>query len=278
MKEAIPMRNLVRGILAATLLAALPLAVNAGVVISVGIAPPALPVYVQPAMPGPGYLWTPGYWAYEGAGYYWVPGTWVLAPTPGLLWTPGYWGWVNGAYLWHAGYWGPHVGFYGGINYGFGYSGIGFHGGYWQGGRFFVNPGVAHEMPSGHIAFNGGVGGVVARPTPGELIAVRDQHIAFTHTQIQHEQMAMHEQSLRAAVNGGRPAIAATARPGEFHGAGVVGSHAPEAYHATPPQAYHNPGNAPHAGYPPERGGGGGGGHEGHGEGHGGEPHQEHLR
>ena len=36
--------------------------------------PPPLPVYAQPACPGDGYLWTPGYWNYASAGYYWVPG------------------------------------------------------------------------------------------------------------------------------------------------------------------------------------------------------------
>ena len=101
--------------------------------ISVGVAvhigPPALPVYEQPICPGAGYLWTPGYWAYGPDGYYWVPGTWVMAPSVGLLWTPGYWGWGGGGYFFHAGYWGPHVGFYGGINYGFGYGGVGFVGG-----------------------------------------------------------------------------------------------------------------------------------------------------
>ncbi len=52
--------------------------------ISVAVAPPALPVYTQPAGPGPGYMWTPGYWAWnDDAGYYWVPGTWVGAPTSG---------------------------------------------------------------------------------------------------------------------------------------------------------------------------------------------------
>src|ERR1700681_60158 len=94
-----------------------------GIGISVGVAPPALPVYEQPVCPGPGYLWTPGYWAWnEDGGYYWVPGTWVVAPV-GMLWTPGYWGHEHGRYGWHAGYWGPHVGFYGGVNYGFGYGG-----------------------------------------------------------------------------------------------------------------------------------------------------------
>src|SRR5580658_9812561 len=82
--------------------------------ISVRVAPPAIPVYVQPVCPGDGFMWTPGYWGYADGDYYWVPGTWVRAPFVGGLWTPGYWGWGGGAFLWHAGYWGPHIGFYGG--------------------------------------------------------------------------------------------------------------------------------------------------------------------
>ena len=108
--------------------------------LSVGIAPPALPVYVQPACPTNGYMWQPGYWSYTpDGGYYWVPGVWVAAPRPGLLWTPSYWGYAGGNYGFHAGYWGPHVGFYGGINYGFGYGGVGFGGGMWSGGSFRYN-------------------------------------------------------------------------------------------------------------------------------------------
>src|ERR1700690_73777 len=78
--------------------------------VSIHVGPPALPVYVQPVCPAPGYIWTPGYWAYGPAGYFWVPGTWVMAPSVGVLWTPGYWGWGGGGYAWHSGYWGPHVG------------------------------------------------------------------------------------------------------------------------------------------------------------------------
>jgi WXXGXW repeat (2 copies) len=57
------------------------------------IPPPPLPVYDQPPIPGPGYLWTPGYWDWsdDADDYYWVPGTWVEPPEPGYLWTPGYW-------------------------------------------------------------------------------------------------------------------------------------------------------------------------------------------
>jgi len=45
-------------------------AAPAQVVISVGFAPPELPVYEQPICPGDGYIWTPGYWAWDGEDYY----------------------------------------------------------------------------------------------------------------------------------------------------------------------------------------------------------------
>src|SRR5246127_3095699 len=206
--------------------------------ISVRIGPPALPVYAQPICPGPGYIWTPGYWAWDDAdGYYWVPGTWVVAPV-GLLWTPGYWGWSGGFYAWHAGYWGPHVGFYGGINYGFGYFGHGYEGGYWRGNQFYYNRSVTNinvtnitnvynrtvvnEGAVGRVSFHGGAGGVAVRPPAAEMAVEHERHIGVTAMQRQHEQMARSDTSLRASVNGGRPAIAATPRPATFTGHGVV--------------------------------------------------------
>src|SRR4029077_21060927 len=139
------MRNLIRALTATLTLLALPVVSQAGlfVGVSVNIPPPALPVYVQPPCPAAGYIWMPGYWAWD-EGYYWVPGTWVLAPAVGLLWTPGYWGWGEGAYAWHAGFWGPHVGFYGGVNYGFGYGGVGYQGGYWRANQFYYNRSVTN--------------------------------------------------------------------------------------------------------------------------------------
>jgi len=198
--------------------------------ISVRIGPPALPVYNQPLCPGPGYMWTPGYWAWsDDAGYYWVPGTWVVAPV-GMLWTPGYWGWGGGVYLWHAGYWGPHVGFYGGINYGFGYGGVGFAGGEWRGGAFFYNRAVMNVsvtnvtnvytrtviVNENHVAFNGGEGGIQARPTVEEQRYASEPHTPALAAQTEHEHMAMQNHANFASVNHGRPAIAATARPGDF--------------------------------------------------------------
>src|ERR1700733_11302811 len=80
--------------------------------------PPPLPEYQQPPCPGDDYIWTPGYWGWQNTGYYWVPGVWVTAPYIDALWTPPYWAFADGRYGWHRGYWGPHIGFYGGVDYG----------------------------------------------------------------------------------------------------------------------------------------------------------------
>jgi hypothetical protein len=217
----------------ALLLCATPTLSHAGVglSVSVNIAPPVLPVYVQPPLPEPGYIWSPGYWAWDGNDYYWVPGTWVEPPVSGVLWTPGYWGWQNGLYVWNAGYWGPTVGFYGGVNYGFGYGGDGFQGGYWHGGAYFYNRSVAnfgtvnivnvynapvHVVESTHVSFNGGEGGLRAQPSAGERAAMNEHHIAATGLQMQHQQQAASMPAMHARQNGGRPQVLTTARAGDF--------------------------------------------------------------
>src|SRR4029077_2708184 len=162
-----------------------------GVGIVVNFAPPPLPIYEQPLCPGEGYIWTPGYWAYgdDFDDYYWVPGTWVLAPEIGFLWTPGYWGWGGEGFVFYDGYWGPQVGFYGGVNYGFGYPGRGYEGGYWRGRGFFFKPAVTNvsgaevrnvysktvvnNVTVNNISYNGGPGGVMAAPTAQEQAAAR---------------------------------------------------------------------------------------------------------
>jgi hypothetical protein len=232
-----------------------------GISFNVRIAPPALPVYEQPICPSPGYLWTPGFWGWnDDAGYYWVPGTWVAAPTPGLLWTPGYWGWNNGFYGWHEGYWGPHVGFYGGVNYGFGFGGVGFGGGEWRGGAFFYNTAVMHVDTvhitnvyvnrtvivnnDSHVAFNGGEGGLTVHATAQEESYARETHTPPVAAQVEHAHTASQNRANFASENHGRPAIAATARPGEFSGRGVVAARASGGeYHAPamPPQEARGP-------------------------------------
>jgi len=208
--------------------------------VAITIAPPPLPVYAQPICPGDGYIWAPGYWAYGPDGYFWVPGTWVIAPQIGFLWTPGYWGWGGGGYFWHAGYWGPHVGFYGGINYGFGYGGFGYEGGYWHGGHFFYNRGVnnvdlhnvhnvynrtvVNNRDANRVSYNGGRGGVNARPTAADMAANRDRHTGATGMQKQQEHFASTNRAQFASVNHGQPRTAATARSGEFSGRGATAS------------------------------------------------------
>ncbi|HEY6327542.1 MAG TPA: hypothetical protein VIW73_13640, partial [Candidatus Cybelea sp.] len=102
-------------------------------------SPPALPYYSMPPAPYPNWQWCPGYWGWGAYGYYWIPGYWTAPPAVGLYWTPGYWGYAGGGYAWYPGYWGPTVGFYGGVNYGYGYFGTGFVGGFWSGGVFNYN-------------------------------------------------------------------------------------------------------------------------------------------
>ena len=212
------------GALAVLLLSIAPQASQAGIAVSITIAPPVLPVYVQPPCPHEGYLWTPGYWAWGVEGYYWVPGVWVAPARVGFLWTPGYWGFASGIYAWHAGYWGPHVGFYGGVNYGFGYAGVGFAGGVWAGSVFryntavvnvnttvvrnvYVDRTVINNTTVNRTSFNG-PGGIPARPTALEQTYAREQHFQPTPSQMSHEQTASRDRNQLASVNHERPATA----------------------------------------------------------------------
>ena len=205
---------------------------RAEVVISVGFAPPPLLVYDQPPCPEVGLIWTPGYWAYGPDGYYWVPGAWVPAPYAGALWTPGYWGWSNSMFYWHPGYWARNVGYYGGINYGFGYFGIGFVGGRWNGGFFEYNTAVWHVNTvvihrtyvdrdwnrhyvdrNSRVAFNGGPGGIRHTPDRDERRYERQPRIQRTAFQTQHMDSAMHDRNAYYNVNRGRPDRVVVSRP-----------------------------------------------------------------
>ena len=203
--------------------------------VSITFGPPAIPVYEQPLCPGEGYIWTPGYWAWDddSGDYYWVPGTWVVAPQVGYLWTPAWWGWEGGVYVFHAGYWGPHVGFYGGINYGYGYFGDGYRGGRWRGDHFYYNREVTNVnitnitnvynervriINNSRVSYHGGQGGLTARATREQRDAEREHHIEALTYQRNHEQLARRNPELRAATNHGRPPIAATEKPGDFNG------------------------------------------------------------
>jgi hypothetical protein len=240
--------------------------VNIGV--TVAFAPPDLPVYEQPVCPGEGYIWTPGFWAYDSDydDYYWVPGTWVLAPEVGFLWTPGYWGWGGGGFVFHEGYWSYQtVGFYGGIDYGYGYFGRGYEGGRWERDHFFYNRAVnnvnvtvihnvynttvVNERHVTRVSYSGGNGGINARPTPQEEAAAHTRHLPPAAPQRQHIQQARSNPQLRASVNRGKPPIAATPTPSAFSGRGVVPAREGGSIHGGPRNA--GPGNAGRNNAPP---------------------------
>jgi len=244
-----------RWLFLALLLCLVPASSFAGVFISVGFAPPVLPVYEQPLCPEPGLMWTPGYWGYGPDGYYWVPGGWVPAPYEGALWTPGYWGWSSGLFVWHGGYWGPHVGYYGGVNYGFGYMGVGFAGGMWRGHDFVyntavmrVNTTVIHNtyvdrtvverntiVNNQHVAFSGGPGGIQHQPNSAEQSAMHEQHLGATSFQTQHASSAMNDHNSYFKSNGGHPTNLAVSKPlpSETH-------NAPNNMHQAPQGSFNN--------------------------------------
>jgi hypothetical protein len=259
--------TVVRLLAFALLILVIPVASSAQIGIAITIGPPALPIYEQPPCPEEGYIWVPGYWAfdYDFDDYYWVPGTWVLAPEVGFFWTPGYWAWVDDRFVFYDGYWGPEVGFYGGINYGFGYFGDGYVGGRWDNGRFFYNRAVTNVNVTNirnvynnttvinnttvtRASYNGGNGGVRARPTPQQDAVAHQRHVGPVAAQTQQVQVARSNPQLRAAANQGKPPIAATPRPGALSGGGVVpAKQAGAPYHPAPNRA---------AGRPPAANGG----------------------
>lgn len=226
-------------VFAAVLFLTLPFASSfAQVGVSINIAPPVLPVYEQPPCPVPGYIWTPGYWAWGAGSYYWVPGVWVAPPVVGLLWTPAWWGWNNGVYVFHQGYWGPTVGFYGGINYGHGYWGNGYWGGQWEGNTFRyntavtrVNTNVIHntyvdrtvvnnQVNRTHTSFNG-PNGVKAEATAEQKAAAQNaKKMGPTSQQLSRQEAAIKDPKLQASNNKGHPNPDAIKSFNQTHGHG----------------------------------------------------------
>ena len=224
-----------RWLMLTLLLSLIPASIHAQAIISVGFAPPEMPSYEQPYCPDPNLMWMPGYWAYDQnqGDYYWVPGAWVPAPYEGALWTPPYWGWYGGHYRFHRGYWGRHVGYYGGVNYGYGYEGVGYSGGEWQGHDFRYNTAVTRVdenrihstyndrtiverntiANNNRVAYSGGPHGIQHTASAQEQVAARDKHTAPTSVQTQHATVARTDKSSFAKANGGHPQNAAVARP-----------------------------------------------------------------
>jgi hypothetical protein len=219
--------------------------------------PPDLQENEQPPCPDEGYLWTPGYWAWNAGGYYWLPGAWVQPPRVDVVWTPGYWEFVGAAYIFHRGYWAEHIGYYGGINYGFGYFGVGFAGGRWVNHAFAYNRSVSNlgarvthntysESVHGNatfnrVSYNGGPGGTTSLMTAREREFTAERHFPATSVQRQYSTQAARTQALMAhmpvsvyhsEVSAEHREVEATQRettqrPGLMNGPAVAERHGP---------------------------------------------------
>jgi hypothetical protein len=223
---------------------------------SVSVPPPELPTYDQSPPPDDNLVWTPGYWAWGSdiGDYYWVPAAWAAPPAIGYLWTPGYWVARGRWFVWNAGYWGPHVGFYGGINYGFGYYGRGYVGGAWQGGRMIYNRAatnvgnlqatrvynqpVAVPLATKRVSFNG-AGGITVQPSAAELAVAGEHHLPPTTAQLGRLHAAQSSGSIRGSSFNPRPAEAGSQREEASYGSALQAQHGGNVSYTNSPQAQH---------------------------------------
>ncbi|HET7650346.1 MAG TPA: hypothetical protein VFL15_06570, partial [Gammaproteobacteria bacterium] len=151
-----------------------------------------------------------------------------------------------------------HVGFYGGINYGYGYPGEGYWGGFWDHDEFHYNreannvaatvvqntydrpvPVAAQQT---RVSYNGGAGGVALHETPEQRAFAQEQHFDVTDAQLIQRRMARDSSAQRWSLNHGAPPIAATVRAGEFSGDSVTEMNPKEFAHRSEPVAHTQPG------------------------------------
>lgn len=68
-------------------------------------APPAPRYAAVGVAPGPGYMWTNGYWDWRGRNWGWVEGRWMRPPRAHAVWVPHEWRHEGGRWRFHRGYW-----------------------------------------------------------------------------------------------------------------------------------------------------------------------------
>lgn len=101
MKSANAVRSLLLSILIAAGTAAAP--ALAQVNFNISIAPPA-PRYEAAPVIAPGYVWAPGYWAWNGDRHIWIRGR-TIVQRPGYRWEPDRWEQRDLVYYRHPGRW-----------------------------------------------------------------------------------------------------------------------------------------------------------------------------
>jgi hypothetical protein len=95
----------------------------------IGSAPPA-PLYERAPAVRRGYVWSPGYWAWNGHRHQWVTGSYIVE-RPGYVYAPPAWQQRGGRWYMQQGGWAPHGGGYYANN---GYRSQGFYDGGYRGG------------------------------------------------------------------------------------------------------------------------------------------------
>ncbi len=74
--------------------------------IAASYGPPPPPRYgVMGYAPGPGYVWTDGYYNRVGGNWVWVNGRWAVPPRGRATWIRPEWRQEHGSWRFHRGYW-----------------------------------------------------------------------------------------------------------------------------------------------------------------------------
>lgn len=100
--------NIRKSALTAVLLGASALVGCGGSYYSAGVVvgPPPPPLYGPVGYaPGPGYVWTDGFYDLRGGRWVWVGGRWARPPRPNYVWVKPYWEQRGRAYRFHQGHW-----------------------------------------------------------------------------------------------------------------------------------------------------------------------------
>jgi len=71
----------------------------------VAAGPPAPRYGVMGYAPGPGYVWTEGFYDLRGRSWVWVPGAWRRPPRAGRIWVAPVWARAGTGWRFHRGYW-----------------------------------------------------------------------------------------------------------------------------------------------------------------------------
>ena len=71
----------------------------------VRVGPPAPVVEARVVAPGAGWVWVPGYYAWDGVAYVWTPGSWRLPPSGRRVWVAPHWQQERRGWFFVEGHW-----------------------------------------------------------------------------------------------------------------------------------------------------------------------------